>query len=222
MQTVTFRVGDLTLEGILHSAENAQSVPVPGAVVCHPHPVYGGDMDNAVIATVCDALSRHGIAALRFNFRGTGGSQGTHGGGREERNDARAALDFLASQAGFDPQRLCLAGYSFGAVVALSTPYPSLAALAAISPPLTPARGRGIQLACPTLLVFGERDRVAPAASLQRAGIDLPPGSRVAVIAGADHFWWGHEEEAAKEVVAFFSEHTRPQPGAPTRDAAPR
>jgi len=219
---VTFQIDGLTLEGVLHGAGGAQGRPVPGAVVCHPHPLYGGDMDSAVVVAVCDALSTHGIAALRFNFRGTGGSQGSHGGGRDERMDARAALDFLTSQPGIDPRRLCLAGYSFGAVVALSTPYPSLAALAAISPPLTTRRGRSVQVACPALLVFGERDRVAPAAALGRAGIDLPPGSRVAVVPGADHFWSGHEEEVAEEVVSFFSEHTQQQTDASTRDAGPR
>jgi len=222
MQAVTFQVSGLTLEGRLHAAENAQDAPVPGAVVCHPHPLYGGDMDNALVVAICDALSTHGIAALRFNFRGAGGSEGAHGGGREERDDVRAALDFLASQPGVDPRWLCLAGYSFGAVVALSTAYPSLAALAAISPPLAADRGDVIRLTCPTLLVFGERDTIAPAAGLERAGIDLPPGSRVAVVPGADHFWWGHEEKVAEEVVAFFSEHTRSQTGASTRDAGPR
>jgi alpha/beta superfamily hydrolase len=212
-QAVTFLAGDLTLEGILHAAASVEGPPSAGAVVCHPHPLFGGDMHSAVVVAVCDALAAHGIAALRFNFRGVGGSDGSHGGGGEERDDVRAALDFLASQPGVDLRRLCLAGYSFGAVVALSTPYPSLATLATISPPLAAQEDHDIELRCPTLLIFGERDPVAPAGSLERVGIDLPTGSRVVVVPGADHFWWGHEGEIAGEVVAFFSEHAPPQTG---------
>jgi uncharacterized protein len=223
-QAITFHAGGLTLEGILHAAASVEDTPSAGAVVCHPHPLYGGDMHNAVVVAVCDALATKGIAALRFNFRGTGRSEGSHGGGLEERDDVCAALDFLASRPGIGPKRLCLAGYSFGAVVALSTRYPSLAALAAISPPLAAKGEVGVKLTCPTLFIFGERDTIAPAGSLERAGIGLPPGSRVVVVPGADHFWWGHEGEIAREVVAFFSEQTRPQTdrGASTRDAGPR
>jgi alpha/beta superfamily hydrolase len=209
MREVVIPDGELFLEGILHLPHVEEGACYPGAVVCHPHPLYGGDMQNNVVAAVCDALAARGIAALRFNLRGVGGSSGSHGGGRPERDDTVAALDFLASQPGVDPRRLCLAGYSFGAVVALSTPYPSLVALAAISPPLTENMGTGIKLLCPTLLVFGERDRIAPSSNLEMAGIDLPRGSRVVTLP-SDHFWWGHEEEVGAEVVAFFQEHTRP------------
>jgi len=205
MRSVTFSEDALVLEGILHIPRVEEGERFPAAVVCHPHPLYGGDMRNNVVVAVCDALSTKGIAALRFNFHSVGGSGGSHGGGHGERADATAALDFLASQPGVDARRLCLAGYSFGAVVALSTPYPSLAALAAVSPPLTQDAGARIKPACPTLLVFGERDDVAPASKLESAGIDLPTGSRVVVLPG-DHFWWGHEEELAEEVATFFEE----------------
>jgi hypothetical protein len=207
MRKTTFQVDGLALEGVLHGVENARGAPVPAAVVCHPHPLYGGDMHNAVVVAVCDALSKQGISALRFNFRGVGGSQGSHGGGRDERNDVRAALAFLASQADINPRRLCLAGYSFGALVALSTRYSALAAMAVISPPLTGNPDEAFRLSCPTLFVFGERDSVAPSTGVE--AIDLPPGSRIAVVPGADHFWCGQEEEAAAEVAAFFSERAR-------------
>ena len=206
-KAVAFKVYNLTLEGILHMPAVAGDGRCPAAVVCHPHPLYGGDMHNSVVVTICDALVAKGIAALRFNFRGTGSSEGAHGGGVDEREDVRAALDFLASQPSIDSTRLCLAGYSFGAVVALSTAHPSIASLAAVSPPLSQDIGVGISVVCPTLFVFGERDRVAPVDHLEQAGIDLPAGSRIAIVPGADHFWWGHEEEVATEVVAFFNDY---------------
>lgn len=201
---VTFQTGGLSLEGVFHVVESG---PTPAAAICHPHPLHGGDMNNAVVVAVCDALSVRGIAALRFNFRGVGGSLGSHSGGLDERFDACAALDFLASQPNIDAERLCLAGYSFGALVALSTEYHPVVAAAAISPPFLMSASGAPRASCPTLLVFGQRDTIAPATGAE--GMDLPPGSRIAIIPGADHFWWGHEEEAAAEVAAFFCDRTR-------------
>lgn len=205
-QRVTFAVDGLMLEGVLHDPQ--ASLAAPGAVACHPHPLYGGDMYNSVVVTVCEALAAAGIAALRFNFRGTGRNAGSHGGGLGERDDVRAALDFLAANDEVDAKRLFLAGYSFGATVALATGYEGLSALAAISPPLGGESARMLSLACPALLVFGERDSVAPVENLERLGIQLPEGSRVVVVPGADHFWGGLEKKAAGEVVGFFKEWT--------------
>jgi alpha/beta superfamily hydrolase len=163
-------------------------------------------MQNNVVVALCEALAAQGFAALRFNFRGVGRSGGTHGGGEREREDAGAALDFLASQPDVDASRLGLAGYSFGAVVALSTDDRRLAAIAAVSPPL--ADKPPLKLTCPTLFVFGERDNIAPPRNLERAGIELPEGSRIVVVPGADHFWLGFEDTLADEVTRFFVEQT--------------
>ncbi len=203
-RAVTFEADGLRLEGILHAAEANGSSSFPSVAICHPHPLLGGDMDNNVVMALFEKLADHGFVALRFNFRGVGNSEGEHGGGRDERVDVVAALDFLAAQPTVDAERLFLAGYSFGAAVALSTPYPGLVALAAVSPPLTSVES--LANLCPTLLVFGESDKLAPASGLARADFALPADSRTAIISGADHFWWGHEEEASSEVVAFFKE----------------
>src|SRR5438094_10611387 len=87
--------------------------PGGGVVICHPHPLYGGDMDNPVVVRVQQVCADLGLATLRFNFRGVGGSSGTHGGGGAEQDDARAALDALSKATGARP--LGIAGYSFGA-----------------------------------------------------------------------------------------------------------
>ncbi len=139
--------------------------PCPGAVVCHPHPLYGGDMDNNVVVAVCRAAGRVQFPPFASTSAASAAAKAQHGGDRDEQADVVAALDFLASQPGVDSRRLCLAGYSFGAVVALTT-FPILG-----SPPLPPylrrsARHSGLRLACPTLFLFGERDAVAPAAAL--------------------------------------------------------
>jgi alpha/beta superfamily hydrolase len=113
---VTFASDDLTLEGILHLPAGE---PAPGIVVCHPHPQYGGDMHNNVVDALCDTALAGGAVALRFNFRGTGGSEGSHDKGIGERNDVRAALAYLRDLPEVDGNRVALAGYSFGAALAV-------------------------------------------------------------------------------------------------------
>src|SRR5262249_54542153 len=109
-------------------------------VVCHPHPLYGGDMQNPVVTTVVEAAAARDLATLRFNFRGVGRSTGTHGGGAAEIADARAALAALRDQVGADVP-LALAGYSFGAMVAmrLAAAGSTLAGLVLVAPPLAVA-----------------------------------------------------------------------------------
>src|SRR3989304_10270906 len=106
--------GSLALEGVLH--EVASESPCPAVVVCHPHPLYGGNMDNNVVVAVGEALAADNIVALRFNFRGTGGSGGVFGGGVAERKDVGAALSFLVRQPGVDARRRGPVGGSCGGV----------------------------------------------------------------------------------------------------------
>ncbi len=206
-EAVVFPSGESELEGVLHHPVRGEA-PFSAAVVLQPHPLYGGDMHNNVVVALCRTLADEGFAALRFNFRSVGGRGGLRGSGIEEREDARAALAFLASCPGVDAGRFCLAGYSFGAVVALSLGELGLRALAAVSPPL--GEGLSFRLTCPTLLVFGERDSIAPPRDQARLGLDLPEGSRALTIRGADHFWLGFEESLAGEVGYFFIGRTRP------------
>jgi alpha/beta superfamily hydrolase len=86
---ITFTSEGLILEGILHQPA---STPFPAAVVCHPHPLYGGDMNNAVVVAVCQALAEAGIASLRLNYRGVGRSEGKYGDGLGERTGASSPM----------------------------------------------------------------------------------------------------------------------------------
>ncbi len=191
----------LALEGVLHLTA---ATPAPGVAVCHPHPLYGGDMHNNVVTALCQALAAGGIAALRFNFRGVGRSQDSFDNGRGERADALAALDYLRTLPEIDSARLALAGYSFGAAVALLAADDSLRAVVAVSVP-TIARGLSdIGFSCPALLVVGDRDQVAPPDRL--AGLaQVIPQARLAVVPGADHFWWGAEDSLADIVCDFLA-----------------
>ncbi|HJU27809.1 MAG TPA: hypothetical protein VJ718_01485, partial [Candidatus Binataceae bacterium] len=111
---VTFASGDLKLEGLLAIPEDSR--PARAGVVCHPHPLYGGSMYNNVVDAVLEAMWKLGWATLRFNFRGVGQSEGEHGGGAGEADDATAAVKFLGEQTGLTVSNLVLAGYSFGAM----------------------------------------------------------------------------------------------------------
>jgi len=216
-EPVTFRSGDLSLEGVFQRPP-AQSYPA--AVVCHPHPLYGGDMHNSVVTAVCQALVDEGIAALRFNFRGVGRSQGGFDDGVGERDDVLAALACLRGLEGVDPARVSLVGYSFGAAVCLMAADEQVAALAAVSPPSFGSAMPTLAIRCPTLLVAGDRDDVAPTGWLTTLATAIGSHCRVEVVPGADHFWWGHAEKLAQTVARFLCDSlTPPQADQPLADA---
>lgn len=106
---VSFPSGDITLEGQLHLPD---TIPASGIVVCHPHPQYGGDMQNNVVEALCETAAANGVGALRFNFRGTGRSEGRYDNGIGEQEDVRAALAYLRDVPEVDAARVALAGYS--------------------------------------------------------------------------------------------------------------
>lgn len=203
IRVITFASGALTLEGALHLPD---ATPAPGVVVCHPHPQYGGDMDNSVVVAVCEALAARGFAALRFNFRGAGASEGEFDRGKGERNDAVATLAHVASLPEVDAKRLGLAGYSFGAVVAAEAASGDLRALALVSPPVAIADLR-IAWGCPALLLGGDQDSLVPADRL--AIVAEAPGVEMHVFEGADHSWFGFEEQLGEAVGEFFARHFR-------------
>ena len=200
---VSFPSGDLSLEGALHVAG---ATPAPAVVVCHPHPQYGGDMDNNVVLAACRALASAGITALRFNFRGVAASDGAFDQGQGEQDDVRAALAHLASLSEVDGAALGLAGYSFGAMVSAAVASGELRALALVSPPLG-SGGASAGWGCTTLVVGGDADQIAPADRLTLMG--EAPGVDVRIFPGVDHSWWGHEEELGDALAEFFQRRLR-------------
>src|SRR5438552_10187708 len=133
-QPVSLAAGaDLSLEARLALPAS----PTAGLVLCHPHPLYGGDMENPVVVRAAEVGSETGLSTLRFNFRGVGRSAGAYAQGKGEQDDLRAALAMLRSRL---PQGrpLGLAGYSFGAWIAAGVTGPALplAGLCLIAPPL--------------------------------------------------------------------------------------
>ena len=115
---IDFKSKSLTLEGVIASP-NGLSGALPGVVVCHPHPLFGGDMNNDLVLAVCKSLVQEGFVTLRFNFRGVGTSDGAFSKGDKEREDVAAALNMLRAWPAVDNARLALVGYSFGAAMIL-------------------------------------------------------------------------------------------------------
>jgi alpha/beta superfamily hydrolase len=199
-ESTQFQSGDLQLEGVLHRPPG--DGPFPGLVVCHPHPLYGGDMSNNVVLAVCRAMTDVSIAAMRFNFRGVGKSAGSFSQGIGEQQDVMAALTFLSSLDYIDSARVGLAGYSFGAAVSLpvSLQDDHVQALALVSPPFSTSEWESIQSHSePTLILGGTEDEFfVPPKS-------LPSQCECGLIPGADHFWWGQEGILKSRISAFFS-----------------
>jgi len=199
---VVFPCGEIQLEGILHLQED--NGPSSAVIVCHPHPLYGGDMDNNLVTAVCNALGRSSIASLRFNFRGVGNSGGRYGEGLLEQDDLRAALNFLFTLKEIDSRRIGLAGYSFGGMVANAVAMKDnrVKQLALISPALE--RTGWAQLKedlRPKLIIVGDADTTVAFRPFQRFFGDA---GQYQIIAGADHFWSGFEEQISDKIVRFF------------------
>jgi alpha/beta superfamily hydrolase len=203
-RSVTFASGDVFLEGVLSLPDGAG--PFAGVVVCHPHPQMGGTMHNNVVEGLCAGLAGAGIATLRFNFRGVGKSTGTHTGEPGEIEDARGALTFLASQAGIDPERLGMAGYSFGAriTVRLAESERRTKGIAAVS---GIAREPAALAAYPgaKLFICGDRDHYINAGELTALVDLLPEPKELRVVPNIDHFWAGAEALVGEAVAAFFT-----------------
>ena len=194
------------LEGVLHLPGSDR---YPAAIVCHPHPLYGGTMDNGVVVAIAQALAARGIAALRFNFRGVGRSRGRFNGGAGETDDARGALAFLRAQGGVDPRRLYVVGYSFGAWVGLRCVEEAeeIAGVVAVAPPLLvlPHEGLLRDFIGPRCFIVADRDQFCSIERLRAFVATLSPPVEVKVVHGADHFLWGHEEEVGELVAGFIT-----------------
>jgi len=211
-EQVRFVADGVDLQGILDLPECADLL-LPGIAVCHAHPLHGGDMFNDVVSTICRAANSRGIATLRFNFRGTGSSAGEFSGGAGEREDLWAALDYLRSRNEIDRTRLGVAGYSFGAAVALNAGIAArIRALVAVSPPpqlLDFGAMKGYEF--PVLLVAGNQDPFVPVERIQQLRLALGPATETVIITGAGHFWGGYAGALTEAVASFLDGQLWPE-----------
>jgi len=202
---VVFQCGELSLEGVILIPE---SIGVfPAVIVCHPHPLYGGSMDNNVVFGLCQELTQASFISFRFNFRGVGKSEGAFDQGIGEQEDVEAAISYVASVKQVDSTQIGLAGYSAGAVFALPVGAKDtrIKALAAISSPFSMSDFEFLK-ACrkPKFLISGSEDDLIPASELIEFYQDIAEPKEYEIIEGADHFWYGYESSLAKKVTGFF------------------
>ncbi len=171
--------------------EEPAAAPERFAVICHPHPLYGGTMDNKVVWTVARALEALGIATMRFNFRGVGASAGSYDGGDGETEDAAAVMS--AGFARWPGARAVLAGFSFGAYVALKLAGRSAPShLLTIAPPVGRFSFAELPVPdCPWLLVQGDADEVVEPGAVLAWAQGLEPRPRIVVLPGVGHFFHG-------------------------------
>jgi len=193
------------LEAILWTPEQIQRPPL-AALLCHPHPLFGGTMHNKVVYNAAKSLDALGVPVLRFNFRGAGLSSGEHDRGQGEKDDVRAALDFLMAE--FPATPLLLAGFSFGAWVGLRAgcEHPRVSYLIGLGIPANSADFSFLdQCAKPKLFVHGSNDQFG-AVDKVKALISSSPGeNRLVVVEGADHFFAGKLDELDASITNWLS-----------------
>jgi uncharacterized protein len=209
------------LEALLN-AGNANATHA--AVVCHPHPLFGGTLHNKVVFHTMKALHSFGYPVLRFNFRGTGLSEGEHDYGNGEVDDVRAALEWMDAEFHLP---LIFAGFSFGAAIGLRAAYsdPRVRALAAVGTPVAPVAAEAEpprvygfdflrESRKPKLFVSGGRDQFGPREKLEALFASLAEPKKLVLIEGADHFFEGRLRELREAVEAWVKEAVRSQPSA--------
>jgi uncharacterized protein len=193
------------LEAMLWTVADAN--PSRAALVCHPHPLFGGTMHNKVVYQAAKALHEAGIPVLRFNFRGAGLSEGVHDKGRSEQDDVRAALDYLAEQ--FPQKRILLAGFSFGAWVGLRVGCEDerVAGLIGLGLPVD-SSDLGYLKECgkPKLIIQGGRDQYGSRAKLETLFAALHEPKRLVIVDGADHFFAGKIDRIGTAIADWLNQ----------------
>jgi alpha/beta superfamily hydrolase len=206
MPEVTFNGPDGRIEGRYHQSENKHA---PAALVLHPHPLYGGTMNNKVVYSLYESFKRNGFSVLRINFRGVGRSQGKFDNGVGELTDAATALDWLQNQ-NPDISSFWISGFSFGAWIAMQLMMrrPEIQAFAVASPPvnkydfsfLSPCPAKGI-------IVQGDQDSIvsenAVSEFIDKISKQKNTNIDYQIIFGADHFFREKTDELI-DVVSYY------------------
>jgi len=201
------------LEALLNAGA---STATHAAVVCHPHPLFGGTLHNKVVFHTMKALNSFGFPVLRFNFRGTGLSEGEHDYGKGEIEDVQTALDWLDAEYHLP---LIFGGFSFGAAIGLrpACADPRVDAVIGLGVPVAPVAADNEDprvytfeflhdCAKPKLFVSGARDQFGPRAKLQALADSVPEPKKLVIIEGADHFFEGRLHELRNAVESWIKE----------------
>ena len=191
------------LEAILWTSTRFRRPPL-AAVLCHPHPLFGGTFHNKVVYQAAKSLDSLGIPVLRFNFRGAGLSAGEHDHGRGEQGDVRVAIDYLAAE--FRDTPLLLGGFSFGSWVGLPVGCsdPRITELIGIGVPVNSSDFTSLwRCSKPKLFVHGANDEFGEAQKVKELVNQLPGENRLVFIPEADHFFSGHLVEFDQAITRW-------------------
>jgi len=207
MPEVIFNGPEGRLEGRYHTSKR-QNAPI--ALMLHPHPRFGGSMNNRVVYHVFHAFARRGFATLRFNFRGVGRSQGRPDDGPGELSDAAAALDWLQA-VNQDASQCWIAGFSFGAWIGMQLLMrrPEISGFISIAPPAN-IYDFGFLAPCPAsgLIVHGRQDDLVPEESVAALANKLSHQRDISVVykvvPGANHFFHNKMEELTRQVDLYL------------------
>jgi alpha/beta superfamily hydrolase len=193
------------LEALLECAPDA--APAGCAVVCHPHPLHGGTMQNKVAHTLARSFVGIGFAALRFNFRGVGQSEGRFDDGNGEVDDVLAAVRWMRAEHPDLP--LWLSGFSFGAAMAVRAAVASTPdGLVSIAPAVSRFAGNlESQPDCPWLILQGDEDELVDVDETIAWVNELEPGPELEIFAGTEHFFHGKLVELRAAVEEFVRRH---------------
>ena len=207
MAEIIFNGPDGRLEGRYHKS-TIKDAPI--AVVLHPHPLHGGNMNNRVVYTLYNAFADSGFSVLRFNFRGVGRSQGSYDSGAGELSDAAYAFDWL--QQVNTTSNLCwIGGYSFGALIAMQLMMrrPEIEGFVSVAPPAD-SEDFSFLAPCPSsgIIIHGENDDNVPLDSVKKLASKLDGQKNISVrfqsIKGTDHFFKDKIEELSSATSTYI------------------
>jgi alpha/beta superfamily hydrolase len=193
-----------TLEALLDEPA-AAAAPASVAVICHPHPLYGGTMTNKVVYSLAKAFNEAGSVAVRFNYRGVGASAGTYDDGNGETADALAVLEWAAQR--WPGAQLCLGGFSFGGAVAIrAAAAADVIRLVTVAPAIRRVSVDQRSLPrCPWLIVQGDQDELVDPNDIQQWAAALPEAPQLVMLNGVEHFFHGRLNELRQVVVRWLA-----------------
>ncbi len=196
------------LEAILWTPPAGTRPPL-AAVVCHPHPLFGGTMHNKVVYQVAKSLDAVDMPVLRFNFRGAGLSEGEHDRGRGEQDDVRAALEFLSTE--FSSVPLLVAGFSFGCVAGLRAGCEDsrVSQLIGLGLPVNSTDVSFLKhCSKPKLFVHGSDDEYGAVEKVKTLVASLPGENHLVVVEDADHFFKGKLDQVDRAITSWIASRT--------------
>ncbi len=207
-ERISFEVKEARIEGLLSLDKESTK---GGLIICHPHPLFGGNMDNTVVIGIARIAAMWGFTSLRFNFRGVGESTGTFGGGTSERGDVKGAIDYLEEER--KPPVILVAGYSFGAIAGLPVGVDDerIRGLIGVAPPLEMFEF-GFLRECPKpkLFVCGDRDAICPPSKMEGFFETLSEPKWLRILPGIDHFTYDRKGLLEGAIGDFLKRMAQP------------